>query len=158
MLLSRLSGCKETEMLRKTQIQYGSFPEEHHIPTPYRFFGGTRGAKWITLRGPLLGRIHQASEWTHGFSEFHVEAQPRSPVSDDELFRQAAVKVGHKIKIDRKILGGAPCIAGTRIPVYSILQLLEAGYSRKRILKSFPSLSPEDLEAALRFAVIVMER
>lgn len=145
-------------MIRRTQMPYGSLSEEHDIRTPSSLLGGTRGDKWITLLGPEFRRICQGGEWLHTFSEFHVEAQPRSPASDDELFRQAAAKVGHKIEVDRKILGGAPCIAGTRIPVYSILQLVEAGYSRKRILKSFPSLSPEDLEAALRFAVIVMER
>lgn len=145
-------------MIRRTQIPYGSFLEEHDMPTPPSLFGGTRGSKWITLLAPEFRRLRQGSEWLRGFSEFHVEAQRRSPTSDDELFCQAAAKVGHKIEIDRKILGGAPCIAGTRVPVYSILQLVEAGYSRKRILKSFPSLSPEDLEAALRFAVIVMER
>ena len=94
----------------------------------------------------------------------HVEeakfnhSQSTAPVSDYELFERAVAKVNHKIQIDRKILGGAPCIAGTRIPVYAILQLVEAGYSQKRVLKSFPSLSREDLEAALRFSAIVMER
>lgn len=136
------------------------WPEEdhHHIADVYRFLGRGLGSKWITLQDPLLRGASQASEWDRSFIGIRVEARPRSPASDDELFQQAAAKVNHKIQIDRKILGGAPCIAGTRIPVYAILQLVEAGYSHKRVLKSFPSLSQEDLEAALRFSAIVMER
>ena len=135
------------------------WPEENHPTAPlYRVLRRGLGAKWKTLEGPVPGGTYQASEWDRPFIGFRVGVQPNSPASDDELFQQAAAKVDHKIQIDRRILGGAPCIAGTRIPVYAILQLVEAGYSHKRVLKSFPSVSQEDLQAALRFSIIVMER
>jgi len=145
-------------MIRELQTKHLWPEEEHHTTPAYLFFGAKRWGKWITLREPVRRRTYRASEWDHLFTGFRAGAQPSSPASEDELFQQAAAKVNHKIQIDRKILAGAPCIAGTRIPVYAILQLVEAGYTRKRILKSFPSLSQEDLEAALRFSVIVMER
>jgi len=78
--------------------------------------------------------------------------------STDELFRQAAEKVGNKITINRKIYGGAPCVANTRVPVYVILQMVEDGCSHKQILRAFPSIGKEGLEAALRFSALVMER
>jgi len=80
------------------------------------------------------------------------------PNSTDEMFREAAEKVDKKIIMDKRIYGGAPCVVNTRVPVYAILEMVEAGYSHKRILKAFPTINKEDLEAALRFAVLVMER
>lgn len=144
-------------MIRKMQSEHFWLDEEHHIVPPYSVSGRGQSGKWTILRTPGFRPTYQAPEWDRSLWEFRIEARPNSPASGDELFQQAAAKVHHKIQIDRKILGGAPCIAGTRIPVYAILQLVEAGYTRKRILKSFPSLSQEDLEAALRFSVIVME-
>ncbi len=145
-------------MIRKMQSERFWPDEEHHVVPPYSVSGGRQSGKWTILRAPGFRPTYQAPEWDRSLWEFRIEARPSSPASGDELFQQAAAKVHHKIQINRKILGGAPCIAGTRIPVYAILQLVEAGYTRKRILKSFPSLSQEDLEAALRFSVIVMER
>lgn len=80
------------------------------------------------------------------------------PNSADEMFRQAAEKVGNKIVMNRKIYGGAPCVANTRVPVYVILQMVEDGCSHKQILRAFPSIGKEGLEASLRFSALVMER
>ena len=88
---------------------------------------------------------------------FHVSAAG-PPNSADELFRDAAEKVSNKIVINRKIYGGAPCVANTRVPVYAILEMIEEGCSHKQILKAFPSIGKEGLEAALRFSALVMER
>ena len=142
-------------MIGKLQTKQIWFEEEHQLPES--FFGGRRWGKWITQES-VFRHFSRGSEWDRSIVGFRVESQSRAPASDDDLFRQAAAKVNHRIQIDRKILGGAPCIAGTRVPVYAILQLVEAGYSHKRVLKSFPSLSQEDLEAALRFSAIIMER
>jgi uncharacterized protein (DUF433 family) len=60
--------------------------------------------------------------------------------------------------MNRRIYGGAPCVANTRVPVYVILQMVEDGCSHKQILKAFPTIGEEGLKAALRFAALVMER
>jgi len=60
--------------------------------------------------------------------------------------------MGERIEVNPKILGGKPVIKGTRIPVYLILELLSAGYSFKRIVKAYPSLSEEDVKAAVDYA------
>ena len=80
--------------------------------------------------------------------------------SVDELFRKAAEQVGNKIAMNRRIYGGAPCIAGTRVPVYAIMELVEAGWSAKKILskKGFPMITADQLAAALHFATLVTER
>lgn len=42
-------------------------------------------------------------------------------------------------------------IAGTRIPVRAIKAFSEAGYSIKQICKQYPTLTPEDIRAALEY-------
>ena len=51
------------------------------------------------------------------------------------------------------ILLGKPVIAGTRIPVYLILNLLASGYDFARILEAYPVLNEEDIRAALEYDV-----
>ena len=48
--------------------------------------------------------------------------------------------------------GGKPCIRGTRITVYDVLEYLASGMSEQEILKDFPYLAKEDILAALSFA------
>ena len=57
-----------------------------------------------------------------------------------------------RISSDPDILHGKPCIKGTRIPVYLIVSLIAEGTSEKEILQDYPSLSKEDLKAALFYA------
>ncbi len=40
---------------------------------------------------------------------------------------------------------GKPCVKGTRIPVYILLQLMAAGESQERILAAYPQLKPGGL-------------
>lgn len=56
------------------------------------------------------------------------------------------------IVIDPAVRSGKPCIKGTRITVYDILEYLAGGMSQDDILRDFPSLSQEDIRAALEFA------
>jgi uncharacterized protein (DUF433 family) len=51
-----------------------------------------------------------------------------------------------------QILGGQLCATGTRVPVTTILDSLAEGASRDEILKSYPSLRSEHIEAAIAYA------
>ncbi len=53
---------------------------------------------------------------------------------------------------DPEILGGTPCFRGTRVPVESLLDYLEAGDSLDEFLDNFPSVSREAAIAALEEA------
>ncbi len=57
-----------------------------------------------------------------------------------------------RIDINPDILMGKPVIAGTRIPVYLILNLLASGYDQARIIQAYPGLTPQDIQAALWYA------
>lgn len=63
-----------------------------------------------------------------------------------------------RIKVDPKFLAGKPVIAGTRIPVYLILNLLAHGYDFNRIMKAYPVLKEEDIKAAIRYSELRMRR
>jgi uncharacterized protein (DUF433 family) len=58
----------------------------------------------------------------------------------------------NRISVQPKICHGKPCVKGTRIMVSIILDYLHAGESREEILRQYPSLDPEDIDAALGYA------
>jgi uncharacterized protein (DUF433 family) len=53
---------------------------------------------------------------------------------------------------DPQICHGQLCAKGTRVFVTVILDSLAEGSSREEILKSYPSLRPEHLDAAMAYA------
>jgi uncharacterized protein (DUF433 family) len=57
-----------------------------------------------------------------------------------------------RISIDPNICHGKPCIKGTRIWVSLIVDNLAASSSEAEILEAYPSLTKEDLRAALAYA------
>jgi uncharacterized protein (DUF433 family) len=57
-----------------------------------------------------------------------------------------------RISVDPLVCHGKACIKGTRIMVSVILDNLAAGVSPGEILESYPSLSPEDIQAAIAYA------
>lgn len=62
------------------------------------------------------------------------------------------VTVEDRVTIDPAVRGGKPCIKGTRITVYDLLEYLAGGMSEEQILLDFPSLVLDDIRAALAFA------
>ena len=57
-----------------------------------------------------------------------------------------------RISVDPLVCHGKVCIKGTRIMVSVILDNLAAGVSPEEILKSYPSLGSEDIQAAIAYA------
>ncbi len=62
------------------------------------------------------------------------------------------VMLSEHITSDPKILGGKPCIRGTRISVAFILELFAGGATHREILQAYPHLPAEGVEEALRYA------
>jgi uncharacterized protein len=56
------------------------------------------------------------------------------------------------ISIDPNVAFGKPCIAGTRISVEFILELLARGYTIDNLLDDYPQLTREQVYAVLDFA------
>jgi len=57
-----------------------------------------------------------------------------------------------RIEIHPRVCGGKPVIRGTRIPVSIILEQLAEGLSWPDVVRNYPELRPEDIQAALRYA------
>ena len=53
---------------------------------------------------------------------------------------------------DARICGGQLCAKGTRVPVTVILDSIAEGSSREQILRSYPTLRTEHIDAALAYA------
>ena len=57
-----------------------------------------------------------------------------------------------EITVDDEVLGGTPVFRGTRVPVQSLFQHLEAGESMTEFLIGFPSVSKAQLVTVLKHA------
>ncbi|MDQ3283239.1 MAG: DUF433 domain-containing protein [Acidobacteriota bacterium] len=53
---------------------------------------------------------------------------------------------------DPEIMGGTPVFVGTRVPVESLFDYLEAGDSVEEFLEAFPTVSRDQAVAALEIA------
>ncbi len=61
------------------------------------------------------------------------------------------------ISSDPEILHGKPCIKGTRIPVYLIVSLIGEVVSIEDIIKDYPSLTSENIKAAIKYSAKLCE-
>lgn len=62
-----------------------------------------------------------------------------------------------QITVDPEIHFGKPIIAGTRITVQSVLELLNEGLSFHEIIEDYyPDLTEDDIRACLRYAIALV--
>jgi len=62
-----------------------------------------------------------------------------------------------RIVMDPEVLSGKRVMKGTRIPVYLILELLAAGMSVDDVLREYPELTREDIQAVLEYASRILQ-
>jgi uncharacterized protein (DUF433 family) len=72
-----------------------------------------------------------------------------------EVARTKTQQLLERISVDPQICHGKPCIKGTRIPVFVILDALAAGMTDQEIIKEYPPVTEEDIRAALLYASLV---
>lgn len=63
-----------------------------------------------------------------------------------------------RIVVDSDVVAGKPVIKGTRVPVYVVLEMLEADNSIDDILDAYPDLKREDVKAAISYATSIVQR
>ena len=56
------------------------------------------------------------------------------------------------VHCDPEILGGTPVFVGTRVPLRNLIDYLEHGYSLDEFLDDFPTVSRDQVVAALEAA------
>ena len=62
------------------------------------------------------------------------------------------MRLPERIAVDPDIMMGKPCVKGTRIPVYVLLQKMAAGESEAEVLQAYPQLSKADLMSVWEYA------
>jgi uncharacterized protein (DUF433 family) len=110
---------------------------------PLHGFGprGTHGLDWEYDKPPLR-------EQDFGFKDFDV------PISD--VFERS-LKGRPLVAVDYNVLGGTPHIAGTRIPVFMVLDAVEYYGTLDGALTSYPDLTIDQVKDAVSFAAAVTE-
>lgn len=63
-----------------------------------------------------------------------------------------------RITVNPKIFGGKPIIRGRRLAVEHVLGMLAAGDTPEILLKGYPWLEPEDIQACLVYAYRIVGR
>jgi uncharacterized protein (DUF433 family) len=58
----------------------------------------------------------------------------------------------NRVSVDPAICHGKACITGTRIMVSVIVDTIAVGVSRDEVLRSYPTLRNEDVDAAVQYA------
>jgi uncharacterized protein (DUF433 family) len=56
------------------------------------------------------------------------------------------------VKVDPEIMSGAPCFAGTRVPIQNLIDYLGGGDSIDEFLEDFPSVAREQVISFLEEA------
>ena len=89
----------------------------------------------------------------------NVQRQPECCTTDRAALLDAAVACKmmwvswqEHIVVNPGVRSGKPCLAGTRITVYDVLEYLAGGMSEEQILGDFPDLTAEGIRDCLAFA------
>jgi len=62
-------------------------------------------------------------------------------------------EITQRINIDPNVHFGKPCVAGTRIPVMDVLELVSEGLPFEQIVQDYyPDLDRDDVRACIRYA------
>lgn len=56
------------------------------------------------------------------------------------------------------VLGGKPCVKGTRLSVEFIMELIASGATREQVVAKYPNLTIEDVEQAIRYAAAALRQ
>lgn len=65
--------------------------------------------------------------------------------------------MNERIAVNPNIHFGKPCVAGTRIPVQSVLELVREGVSFDQIIREYyPDLKLDDIRACVQYAIDVL--
>jgi uncharacterized protein (DUF433 family) len=62
-----------------------------------------------------------------------------------------------RITVDHRVMGGVPCVRGTRIPVATVVGMVAEGMATEEILAEFPQLTADDIRECLLYAAAAVD-
>ena len=101
-------------------------------------------------------RLHRYREHVQAWRESAVDEVRAYFLPVSESF-QIATSDYPTVSVNPNVMSGAPCVDGTRIPVYMILDAIEHHGSLHGALESYPNLTVEQVKDVIGFAKIVVE-
>lgn len=157
---SRIYSFKDVVGLRTL----GVLRNEHHVPLQHlrkvaEKLSHLAGDLWtrtklrvldkrVVIQEPGTGRPREAVS-----GQYVLDIPLKVIVSDmkrqAETLRQRAPSQIGRIEKRRHVARNAEVVAGTRIPVSTILHFVEDGYSPAAIVKEYPTLTEADVEAVI---------
>jgi uncharacterized protein (DUF433 family) len=93
----------------------------------------------IAIRAIYQGGVFRPLEAAEGVADNQVlelQIRPLPPVTSDP-----------------RIMGGKPCISGTRMPIDWVFQFLEHGYTLEQFLDLYPQYRRAQVQTAVRYAI-----
>lgn len=79
-------------------------------------------------------------------------------IARHQLGLEVAAEFRPAITVDSEVRSGQPCLSGTRMTVYDVLEYLSGDMSDAKILDDFPDLTPADLELCRAFGTVLEAR
>jgi uncharacterized protein (DUF433 family) len=123
---------------------------EHH-DSPWaalRFLVGNRRVYWTN---PETGKIENPPTGQQTTEGYPLEKIVAKLTREVKQARSRKVEDRGEVVSVRGVMGGQPCIKGTRIPSRTIADFAAAGYSIPQILREYPQLNRADVLAALKY-------
>lgn len=73
------------------------------------------------------------------------------------LMNRGARGVADRIEVNPNVHSGKPCVAGTRIPIADVLELVGEGLPFQQIIRDhYPDLAVDDIRACVKYAIEVL--
>lgn len=139
----------------------------HHIPHKYlldanAFLKDRYDSPWEELVFYTLGgRVYFEAPDSRAIEEAGKAGQIPLPVPLEAVIAPVRAKIVMfttrqpaeygQIERRRGVMGGDACVAGTRIPTSAIWGWHTAGYDAQRIREAYPTLTDEDVAAAIEY-------
>jgi uncharacterized protein (DUF433 family) len=67
------------------------------------------------------------------------------------------MELPERVVVDPRVLAGKPVVRGTRLAVELVVDLLAQGWPEAEILRNYPGLVHEDVQACLAYATAVLK-
>jgi uncharacterized protein (DUF433 family) len=133
--------------LRRTKKKLSDLGERLWGETTLYVFG-----KRVVFHNPATGRLEEAATG-QGVLKIPLKIMTGDIQKAVDAMGQRRPESIGQIERKRGVVQYQPIIAGTRIPVASVRAFAEAGYSHEAIREQYPSLTIDDIKAALDYKV-----
>ena len=78
-------------------------------------------------------------------------------LGSEQEMEEATLDWQERIVIDPDVLVGKPIVRGTRLAVEFIIDLLAQGWTEAELLRNYPGLTHEDVQACLCYASATLQ-